>query len=104
MGGLLEVMKFGWLIKFYDMEINERLGCLEKKIDNIMVALMGSELTKDGGLIGRVHDIEVKFDLKVKSDEQFRNNLVRLFWFAFGIGCGSGVLSTYLFTILKHMI
>lgn len=87
-----------------EKDIQDRLKCLEKKIDSIMVALMGSELTKDGGLIGRVNDIEVKFDMKVKSDEDFRNSLVRLFWFAFGIGCGSGIISTYLFTILKHLI
>lgn len=87
-----------------EKDIQDRLECLEKKIDSIMFALMGSELTKDGGLIGRVNDIEVKFDMKVKSDEAFRNSLVRLFWFAFGIGCGSGIISTYLFSILKHLI
>lgn len=37
-----------------EKDIQERLDCLEKKIDDIMVALMGSELTKDGGLIGHL--------------------------------------------------
>lgn len=86
------------------LNISERLDCIEGKVDSIYTALMGSDLTKDGGLIGRVNDIEVKFDLKVKSDEAFRSSLIRLFWFAFGIGCGSGIISNYLFTILKHLI
>lgn len=69
-----------------------------------MVALMGSELTKDGGLIGRVNDIEVKFDMKVKSDEAFRNSLVKLLWFAFGIGVGSGLLGAYFLNLIKAFI
>ncbi|MBX6362178.1 MAG: hypothetical protein IRZ03_19170 [Acidobacterium ailaaui] len=48
------------------LDINERLDCIEGKVDSIYTALMGSDLTKDGGIIGRVKDIEIKFDLKVK--------------------------------------
>jgi hypothetical protein len=38
--------------------LERRLGDLEKKIEKMYVALVGSDLTEDGGMVSRLEDVE----------------------------------------------
>lgn len=87
-----------------EKDIQERLNDIENKLTDVILALIGSDITKDGGLVKRVENIEIKFDLKAKQDEVFRNSIYRLLWFAFGIGVGSGLLGAYFLNLIKAFI
>lgn len=87
-----------------EKDIQERLSEIENKLSAVITALMGSEITRDGGLVKRVENIEIKFDLDAKKNDEFRNSLYRLLWFAFGVGVGSGFLGMYFFNMIKSLL
>ncbi len=80
-----------------DDQRDQKMNDLKSKVDKIYVALLGSELAKDGGLIQRVLDAEaeilvLKRDMQTQKEQETKNSLyVNIIW-AMGASIGTGII------------
>jgi hypothetical protein len=79
-----------------DEQRDQKITDLKGKVDKIYVALLGSELSKDGGLIQRVVDAEAEIlvlrrDLEEQKDKESKTALyIKIIWGMAGvIGAGA---------------
>lgn len=78
------------------METNEQIGEIARKVDEMYSALIGNELTKDGGMIKRLDEVESKVELLVS----FKN---RFIW-TVGIIIGLSGIAGFLLNIIVQFI
>lgn len=84
--------------------LKEQMDGVSNKVDEIYYALLGNTLTKDGGLIGRV--IQLETDKKVlekrvevlESEKKQSDIYVKILWAAGGVVC------TMLLTLLLNYL
>lgn len=80
---------------------------LKEQVGKMYTALMGSDIAKDGGLVGRIIELEkdndqLKQKIEVLEKEKSRNDIyVRVMWGALG-SIATGVLAYVLSLIFKH--
>lgn len=88
--------------RFLAME--QDIHSIKNKMDKILVALMGSDLSKDGGLVGRILDLEKNQESLEKEIAQIKKEkvktelYVKVIWALIG-AFGSGIFS-YILTLL----
>lgn len=78
-----------------------------EKLDQMYYALLGNELTKDGGLIGRIIQLEkdvAVLEQKTETLERERNKsdiYVNILWAAGGVIC-TGIIG-YILSVVLHL-
>lgn len=84
--------------------LEKEIHSIGDKVDEMYIALLGSPLTKDGGLIKRVADLEetvesIRLDIeKVKANSFKINFQQRLIW-----GLGSSILTGLVIFIIEKI-
>ncbi len=79
---------------------------ISNKVDELLIALKGSDLSKDGGLIGRIQQLEEENDLLRKEVELIKSSntktemYVKIIWTLVG-AFGSGIFMYVLNLIFK---
>lgn len=92
------------LLKQEMENLKGEFGKLSTKMDTVISALMGNDLTKDGGLVGRIIDLEKSVAVMEEKIEKLENEkskseiYVKILWAAGGVVC------TILLTILLNYI
>lgn len=89
-----------------ETERDIRMDNMEKKVNQIYQALIGSDLAKDGGLIKRVIDMEVEIEtLRIKLEKQTQQDqktelYVKIMWAMAGV-IGSGLVGYIIHSLSK---
>lgn len=65
------------------LEMDNKLGMLERKLDQILSVLRGDDLANDGGMIKKVKDLEDK-----ARDYEFFKSQIKTTWSTVAIGSG----------------
>lgn len=95
------------LLKQEIENVKNQFSEMGEKLDQVYYAMLGSELTKDGGLIGRIIQLEkdvAVLEQKTESLERERNKsdiYVKILWAAGGVIC-TGILGYILSIAFKH--
>ena len=83
-------------------DIKEEIGILKEKFDQVLIALIGSEITKDGGLVERINFNEkqlLELEKRVRAVEA-RNDktelLIKIIW-----GCGGALIMALIGFVTK---
>lgn len=74
----------------------ERISRIEIKVDSIYVALLGSEITDDGGMVARLKRVEDKVDIT-------ENELNRYKWGLVAIATVVPVIVTIILFVFRHL-
>jgi hypothetical protein len=86
-------------------DIKEEIQNINKKVDKMYYALMGSEITKDGGLIARIVKSETSIDILKDEIELLKNRNTkfevyqRIMWSSLG-----GVVSMVFAYVINLLI
>lgn len=87
-----------------DDQRDQKMNDLKNKVDKIYVALLGSELAKDGGLIQRVLDAEAEILILKRDDATQKLNdtktalYVKIIW-----GMGGMIVTSLIAYVLNHL-
>lgn len=79
------------LLKNEMQGMQDRIKGIENKMDKLYLALMGSDLTNDGGLVKRIIDLEVeveKLKTEVEKDRKARIKTEVYVYFLWAVGGG----------------
>lgn len=87
-------------------QLYDKLNEMNEKFDKVLYALIGNELTKDGGIISRVISLEEKLKIAEAELRELKNtaaqNAKHLKWL-WGVGGGAAtVLTSSIIEILKN--
>lgn len=87
-------------------QIRTDMSDMKGKVDEMYFALMGNKIGKDGGLVGRIEELETTMDEHEKDIQGLKEKNVKMevyqkiMWTAIGFATAS-VFSILLSTILK---
>lgn len=85
-------------------EIRNDVADMKKSVEELYYALVGNSVLKDGGLVKRFVDLELKVLEQSKKYEQLKENYNQLKWMALGMALGAGLLGFSLKDIVHFFI
>lgn len=76
---------------------------MRKSTDRLLVALIGDDITKSGGIVQRLNDHDTELDKLKKEIEQMKKDAVKQELYVRTLWLAAGVIATAIFNVfLKH--
>ena len=83
-------------------EMEEKIDQIDRKLTQVIEAILGNSLTKTGGFVDELHLLRDKIDKIEKKQEQYDDFRKKISW-AVGIVVGLGVLLQYVVNIYSNI-
>lgn len=83
-------------------EMEEKIDQIDRKLTQVIEAILGNSLTKTGGFVDELHLLKEKIDKIEKKQERYDDFRKRISW-GVGIIIGLGLLVQYVINIYTNI-